>query len=69
MDNIINWLNISFPDGLNTYACLERLFKLKNFRFFYLIKVCISPESDYNTIKNSMKELLNKLTNAKNIRL
>ena len=69
MDKIINWLCVSFPDGLNTYACLERLFKLKNFRFFYLIKVCISPESDYNTIKNSMKEILNKLTNAKNIRL
>ncbi|CUM53820.1 uncharacterized protein AC631_00245 [Debaryomyces fabryi] len=69
MDKIINWLCVSFPDGLNTYACLERFYKLKNFRFFYLIKVCISPESDYNTIKNSMKELLNKLTNAKNIRL
>lgn len=69
MDKIINWLCVSFPDGLNTHACLEKLFKLKNFRFFYLIKVCISPESDYNTIKNSMKELLNKLTNAKNIRL
>lgn len=69
LDKIIIWLCVSFPDGLNTYACLERFFKLKNFRFFYLIKVCISPESDYNTIKNSMKELLNKLTNAKNIRI
>lgn len=69
IDKIINWLCVAFPEGLNTYACLERFFKLKNFRFFYLVKVCISPESDYITIKNSMKELLNKLTNPKNIRL
>lgn len=69
IDKIINWLCVSTPDGFNSYACFERLFKLRSMRFFYLIRTCVSPESDYNTVKNSMKELLNKLTNAKTIRL
>lgn len=69
LDKIILWLAESFPDGLNTQDCLERFFKVKNFRFFHLVKTCISPDSDYLTVKNSMKELLHKLTNAKNVRI
>lgn len=69
IEKVIKWFADSTPDGLNTFSCFERFYKLKNFRFFYLIKLCISPESDYMTVKNSMKELLTKLTNSKNIRL
>lgn len=69
LDKTISWLAESFPDGLNTHTCLERFFKVKNFRFFHLVKICISPDSDYLTVKNSMKELLHKLTNVKNIRI
>ncbi|RCK67573.1 Sister chromatid cohesion protein PDS5 [Candida viswanathii] len=69
LDKIIDWICVSFPDGLNTALCLERFYKLNRIRFFNLVKVCISSDSDFNTIRNSMKELLNKLGDAKNIRL
>ncbi|KAG7661421.1 PDS5 [[Candida] subhashii] len=69
LDKIINWFCVSFPEGHSTFACLERLFKLNRSRFMYLIRMCISPESDFNTVKNSMKELFKKLSEPKNIRL
>ncbi|KAG2732527.1 hypothetical protein G9P44_004944 [Scheffersomyces stipitis] len=69
LQKIIEWICVSFPDGLNTFACLERFYKIKKTRFFYLMKLCISPESDYNTVRNSFKELLLKLSDNKNIRL
>lgn len=69
LEKIMKWLSVSFPEGLNTYACLERFVKLKNYRFFHLVKFCISPESDYKTIKNSLKELLGKIGDVKNIKL
>lgn len=69
LDKIIHWFCVSFPEGHSTFACLERLFKLNRARFMYLIKVCIAPETDFNTIKNSMKELFKKLSDPKNIRL
>ena len=69
LEKIIDWICVSFPDGLNTVSCLERFYKLNRIRFFHLVKICISPDSDFNTIRNSMKELLNKLNDVKNIRL
>lgn len=69
VDKIISWICVSLPEGLNSYACLERFYRLKNFRWFYLIKICISSESDYVSVKNSMKELLTKLNNLKNLKL
>ncbi|CAI5757995.1 unnamed protein product [Candida verbasci] len=69
LDKIINWFCVSFPEGYNTYACLERFYKLNRARFFNLIRICISSESDFGTIKNSMKELITKLSDPANIRL
>lgn len=69
LDKILNWLCVSYPDGLKTHACFERFYKLKNARFLNLINFCISPESDYKTVKNSIKELLAKLQDPKLIRL
>lgn len=69
LDKIITWLVASLPDGLNSQQCLERFYKLANFRFFYLLKISISVESEYATVKNSMKELLSKLNNPKNLKL
>lgn len=69
LEKVINWICASFPEGLDTYSCLERLALLHNRRFFNLMTVCISPESDYSSIRNSMKEFLNKLSNPKNIKL
>ncbi|KAK6454436.1 precocious dissociation of sister chromatids [Scheffersomyces xylosifermentans] len=69
LERIIKWICVSFPDGLNTYSCLERFYKLNRARFFYLLKLCVSPDSDYNTVRNSTKELLTKLSDSKNTRL
>lgn len=67
LDKIINWLVDSFPTNKNTYGCFDRLFKVNNTRIFQLMKICISPESDYNTIRSSMKELVIKLRDSANI--
>ncbi|KAK6464717.1 precocious dissociation of sister chromatids [Scheffersomyces coipomensis] len=69
LDKIIKWICVSFPEGLNTYAVLERFYKLNKGRFFHLLKVCISPNSDIQTVRNSIKELLSKLSDSKNIRI
>lgn len=69
LDKIVTWLCVSYPVGLKSHACFERFYKLKNARFLNLIKFCISPESDYKTVKNLIKELLAKLDDPKLIRL
>lgn len=68
LEKIMKWISVSYPVGLNTHSCLDRFVNLKNYRFFNLVKFCISPESDYKTIKNSIKELLTKLNDPKNIK-
>lgn len=69
LDKIITWLCASLPEGLHSKECLERLYKLRNYRLLHLLKVGISFDSDYATMKNAMKELLTKLNNPKNLRL
>lgn len=69
LEKTIKWFCVSIPDGFNPFSCFERFYKLKNFRFLHLIKLCISPESDFGTVKNSLKEFLTKLTNPRSIRL
>lgn len=69
VDKIIQWLTVSFPDGLNSYDCLDRFFKLKNARLINLVKNCINFELDYKTVKNSIKELLVTMSDSKNIKL
>ncbi|RLV93031.1 Sister chromatid cohesion protein PDS5 [Spathaspora sp. JA1] len=67
LTKILNWICISFPES--SFSCFERLVKLQRPRFFHLIKLCISPESDINTVRNSIKELLKKLADSKNIQI
>lgn len=69
VDKIILWLTKSFPDGLNSYDSMDRFFKLKNMRLINLAKNCISADLDYKTVKNSIKELLVKLSDPKHIRI
>lgn len=69
VDKIIQWLTVSFPEGLNSYECIERFLKLKNVRVLNLLKFCISPDLDYKTTKNSIKELLVKLSDPKTIKI
>ncbi|CAK9438111.1 uncharacterized protein LODBEIA_P24230 [Lodderomyces beijingensis] len=69
IDKILNWLCASFADDCNTYPCLERLVKLNRARFYNLIKICISCESDMKIINNALNELLTKVSEPKNIKL
>lgn len=68
IDKIIQWLSVSFPSNFNTVACFERFVNLKNSRFNNLISNCILTNSDYKTVKNSIKELLSKLGDPKSIK-
>lgn len=54
----------ALPEGMNGHKNLERLFKLHNARFIALIKNCLNKDAEYNTIKNSIKEMLIKLADA-----
>lgn len=67
LDKIINWLSATIPDGFNSYACLERFSKLKNARLQFLIRTCISSESEYNTVRNSLQEILKRLNDSNTI--
>lgn len=67
LEKIIQWLADPFPEDWNSYSYIDRFSKLKNNRFLYLLKTCVSVDSDYNTVKNSIKELLKKLSDPKNI--
>lgn len=69
LDKIMKWLSDSFPEDWNTYAYVERFAKLKNSRFLYLLNTSVSLDSDYNTVRNSIKELLKKLNDSKSIYL
>lgn len=68
IDKTINWLCESLPDGLNLISCVERFYKLKNFRLLNLVKQAISPDSDFKVVKNSINEILTKLGNPKNLK-
>ncbi|EGV66434.1 Sister chromatid cohesion protein pds5 [Yamadazyma tenuis] len=69
LEKVAKWFSESISDGLNSFSCLERFFKLKNFRFLYLIRQAVSSNSDFLLVKNSIKELLTKLSNPKSIRV
>lgn len=61
----IKWLSNSFPPSYNSELYINHLIELNNKRFFRLLKLCISESSDYDTIVNSMKELLNRVKDPK----
>lgn len=67
-EKIIQWLSVSFPPNFNTVLCLEKFVNLKNSRFLNLLSICNLPNSDYKSVKNSMKELLGKLNDPKSIK-
>ncbi|ODV64256.1 sister chromatid cohesion factor PDS5 ASCRUDRAFT_28895 [Ascoidea rubescens DSM 1968] len=67
INKVLQWLCVQMPGNLNTYNVLDRFVKLNNRRLFHLIKLCVSSDSDYETIKNSLKELFNRLTDSKTI--
>ncbi|KAL6452729.1 PDS5 Sister chromatid cohesion protein PDS5 [Candida maltosa Xu316] len=69
LDKITDWLSALFPDSVTAKSCFERFYQLNRARFFHLVKNCINSDSDIPTIKNSMKELLGKLSDPKNIKL
>ncbi|GEQ72003.1 hypothetical protein JCM33374_g5689 [Metschnikowia sp. JCM 33374] len=69
VDKIVKWLSVQFPDGLSSYECIETFLKLRNMRFINLLKNCVNSQSDYKTVKNSAKELLSKLSDAKSIKV
>lgn len=68
IEKIIQWLSVSFPSNFNTVACFERFVHLKNSRFINLVSNCTLSTSDFKTIKNSIKELLTKLSDPKSIK-
>lgn len=65
INNAIKWLSKSFPASHNSEFCLHHFIELKNKRFLRLLGLCSMETSDYDTIVNSMKELLNRIKDPK----
>lgn len=68
-DLIILWLSSSLPAGRNGPECLQLFFELSNMRYVYLVKSCINSQLDFDTVKASMKELISKLSDSKNLKI
>ncbi|KAH3669480.1 hypothetical protein OGAPHI_001601 [Ogataea philodendri] len=68
-EKLINWLVASFPETVDCRAALRQLVKLNNKRYFKLIRVCADMKSDYKTVSSSTKELFNKVSELKNIKI
>lgn len=69
IEKVITWLTATFPSGINAYECLERIFQLRNIRLIKLMEKCVSPDTDFKSVKNSLKELLIKLGEAKTLKM
>lgn len=69
VEKIIQWLTTSFPSGIHSYECIDRLFRLKNLRLISLLKNSIYCQLDYKSVKNSIKELLLKVAEEKTIKV
>lgn len=57
----IEWLVSGLTDKIKATAALESLKELNDPRIYYLIKTCVTPDLPFVTLKNSFKELINKL--------
>ncbi|QRG38899.1 hypothetical protein FDK38_003318 [Candidozyma auris] len=68
VEKIISWFASHIPQNFNAHACLETLFMLNNGRHATLLRNCISPRSDYKTVKNSIKEFILNLSNQKSFK-
>ncbi|KAB8349739.1 hypothetical protein FH972_023754 [Carpinus fangiana] len=64
LGGLITYFAQQTPDASRTSEDLWKFAKLHDIRAYKLIKFCISPESDYRRILNSMKELRKRLENA-----
>lgn len=65
IEKTIDWLSVSLPERYNPRKSLQRFVKVNNRRLYYLTKMTISSDSDYETIKNSSKELFTRLQDSK----
>lgn len=63
--NAVKWLSKGFPPTYNPQESLQSFISLDNKRFFRLLRVISTPSSDYDTIVNGMKEILNRLRDGK----
>lgn len=63
--NAIKWISTIFPSSYNADLYINHFIELNNKRFFKLLKLCVLGSSDYDTIVNSMKELLNRVKDPK----
>lgn len=69
INKTMQWLTASFPPGLNSLECLERFVQMRNARLIKLMSKCISSDTDFKSVKNSLKELLVKFNDAKVIKV
>lgn len=69
VEKILTWLSASLPETFNAYQSFQRIFLSDNRRIFKLLSNCVSENLDYKTIKNSIKEMIIKLSDNKTIKL
>ncbi|KAH3678991.1 hypothetical protein WICMUC_001305 [Wickerhamomyces mucosus] len=65
LNKTINWFAVKLPGDYNPIESLQRFTKVNNRRLFYLLKLCISNDSDYETLKNSTKEFFTRIQDSK----
>ncbi|GMM36904.1 Pds5 protein [Saccharomycopsis crataegensis] len=65
LETAINWIISGLPDAFNAFNVLVRFAQLDNKRMVNLVRLCVAPENAIETIKNSFKELFNKLGDNK----
>lgn len=58
---IFNWLAVSFPNPVSAESHFQKFAEIHNKRLFRLLKLCASPDSDYDTVRNSISEFLGKI--------
>jgi sister-chromatid-cohesion protein PDS5 len=61
MDKALQWLGQYFPDPLKVRTDLQKLAKLNDRRVYQLIKYAIESESDFQKVRRSISELIQKL--------
>lgn len=68
LTKIINWISDSFSNKSTAFSSLKKFYLLNNSRFFHLLKFCTTFDSDYDTVVSSIKEILSKINDQKNIK-
>lgn len=65
LDKTISWLSVALPDELQPRESFWKFSKINNGRLYRLLKLIISPESNYETLQNSQKEFFKRLEDPK----